>query len=485
MLQYVPYVAGVAAAIAVVLGGASGFRRIAWRVGLIDRPKLRGVHSEPVARAGGMALASALLASLLTQMATARALGLHDAYLRDVDNVYLLLPALLLLGLGLLDDIRPLGAPFKLAVQSACAVWAWLLGFQIGNFELMGLVSVAPGWLSLPLTVIFVVAVTNAYNMIDGIDGLCSGASFIALAGIGAYTLLGGEVQLALALPLAAAALAFLRVNLGRPKSFLGDSGSMFLGFLVAALGLRAVRNEAGDLSVAPLFLLLSLPVIDITVAFFRRLLQGNSPLRADRGHIHHIGLLLFGGNVRRTTLSLLTMAAVAAAGALLAGAQPPLAAAAMALPLGLYAMVYRAGGYLSWRNLRAAGPATDLAEFLAAKLDDTNAREVLDDPAFLRLMDACGLTAVALCDEDGSVAFSLGVPDAGRGVLDLPLYAGGRARRGRLLLQGPAKRASALAFASHLLLPLYPAFMDVLDADTRPVPATAATAESSAQREA
>jgi UDP-GlcNAc:undecaprenyl-phosphate GlcNAc-1-phosphate transferase len=466
MLSYIPYAAGVIAAAAVVLAGGRWFRRTAWRVGLVDGPKLRGVHAEPVAKSGGMTIVAAMLTGLIAQMISARALGLQDAYLNDINYLYLLIPALSIAALGIMDDLRPLGASAKLAVQSAAAVVAWFLLFRIDGVNMAGLAGFETGWLSLPLTVLFIVAVTNAYNMIDGVDGLCGGAAFIALLGIGLYATMGGELRLELALPLGAASLAFMRFNLGKPKAFLGDSGSMFLGFMIATLSLRAVTTTAGQLDVIPLFLLLSLPVVDITTVFFRRILQGASPLRADRGHIHHILMLLFDGNATRTTLTLLSMAALAAAGAIFAGWQPAFAAAAVALACGLYFAVYAAGGYANLANLRSAGAASDAVLRMAQQAESGGAEEALRDAALIEWMQGAGVTAIALFSETDRRVFSAGVPDPTREALNIPLYASGRVQRGRLLLQGPG-RVGKLAFAAHLLLPLYPAFMELLAIET------------------
>lgn len=477
MLAYLPFILGIASAGAMVFAGGNVVARMAWRLGLIDRPKLRGVHAEPVPRSGGLAIALALIGSLLVQMMTARALGVHDSYLRDVDHLYLLLPAFLILGLGIVDDVRPLGAKVKLLVQAACAVTAWFLGFRVDAIVLPMLGGFELGVFSLPLTVLVLVAITNAFNLVDGIDGLCAGAAVIALAGIGVFTLLGGEVQLALALPLAAAAMSFLRFNLGKPKAFLGDSGSMLLGFLIGTLALRAltvpgVGTDAPGLNVLALFLLLSLPLVDLCAVFARRLIQGTSPLRADRGHLHHIAQLIHGGNSRRALVTLLTMAAISAVGALWLGYQPALAGLLGALPLGLYAGVYMAGGYMNPRQLWHSAESHRLARELAGEVELRGAHRVLSAPAMEKLLQSAGITALALRADDGVPVWSVGVPDAGREALTQHLYAAGRVRAGRLLIQGRG-RAASMAFSAHLLLPLYPAFMDLLEPEVQRITAS------------
>lgn len=466
MIEFVPWLVGIAVAAGTVLVAGPWFRRLAFRLGLIDKPKLRGVHADSVARSGGLTIACALLLALLAQMGVARELEL-ESYLNNTDAVYLLLPAIVLLGLGLFDDLTALGAKVKLIVQALCAAWAWVLDFRIDNVALFGLAAQIPEWASLPLTVIFLIAITNAFNMLDGIDGLCAGAAFVALAGIGAYTQIGSPVEFGLALPLAAAALAFLRLNFGKPKAFLGDSGSTFLGFVVGALALKAVRTESA-IAVAPLLLLLSLPVLDITTVVVRRLLQGSNPLVADRGHIHHIAIILFGDNVPRATVTLLIIDAVAAGGAILAGMQPALAMALVAAPLGLYAMIYARGGYLSLRNLTRAGRAAEIARSLALSADEIGPGDALTSDKAIKLMELLRVTAIGLLDERQELTWCLGVPDMERDALELPMYAGGKVRKGILYVQGPGPSADRLAFAAQIMLPLYPALMQMLESRTR-----------------
>lgn len=467
MTEYLPWLVGIAVAALTVLLAGGGFRRLAWKLGLVDKPKLRGVHGDAVARSGGLTIACALLLALLAQRAIAPELGL-EAHLVDADTLYLLLPALALLALGLFDDLTGLGAKVKLLVQALCALWAWVLNFRIDEISLFGLTAQFPDWASLPLTMIFIIAITNAFNMLDGIDGLCAGAACVALAGIGAYTQVGGEIQFGLALPLAAASLAFLRLNFGRPKAFLGDSGSTFLGFVVAALALKAVRAEGGAIAVAPLLLLLSLPVVDITTVVVRRLLQGSNPLVADRGHIHHIAIILFGDNALRATLTLLAIDVVAAGAVILAGIQPALAIPAVILPLCLYAMIYARGGYLSFRNLSRAGRAAEITRSLKLSADEVGPGEALTSDKAIKLMALLRVTAIGLLDDRQDLTWCLGVPDMNRDALELPMYAGGKVRKGILYVQGPGRNADRLAFAAQLLIPLYPAFMQMLESRTR-----------------
>lgn len=468
MNNFLPIITASVAAIAVVLFAGPLFSRAAWRIGLIDRPKLRGVHSETVPRAGGIMIAAAFTVALLVQLATAKSID-APTYLQDIDYMYLLLVALIILGVGMLDDIKALGAPTKLMIQAAAATAAWFVGFQINHIDLFGVLTLEMGYLSPLVTIVFIVAITNAFNMIDGIDGLCSGVAFIALLGLGLYSVHGGEYQATFVIPLAMATLAFLRWNFGKSRAFLGDSGSMMLGFMVGTVSLKAValpdpETGVSVLHVVPLFLLLSLPIIDITAVFFRRIVQGRNPMSADRGHIHHIALQIFDWNTQRTTLTLLFMSAIGAAGAVLIETHPMWRAAAVALPVGLFMMVYLGGGYLSWRNLRNSGPATDVAIRLANFGKNYGAIRTLEHEDVLYLMKLCRIQALALFDEDENRVWSIGIPELSRKTLEVPLYSAGRVNMGRLLIQGPVRTASQLAFAAHLLLPIYGTFLEYIE---------------------
>ncbi len=478
-MDIIPLAAGVVTAALVVLLGGPYLRRTAWRIGLIDRPKLRGVHAAPVARSGGLTIVVAVLSAVLVQGMLAEIPGLGGRHALDTKFLYLMLPALMLMGVGMLDDIHPMGAKAKLVAQGVCAVAAWQLGFAMQEFTIPGLFSIELGLLSLPFTMLFIVAIVNAFTLIDGADGLCSGAASLALVGLGMFALIGGNVPFGLVVPLAVAAVMFLKHNFGSPKAFLGDSGSTFLGFMVATLSLSTV---SGSLGVLPLLMLVSLPAVDVSVAFFRRLIQGANPMEADRGHIHHILMLLLHGNSRAVTALLLGMAATGVGGAVLvawlqgAAVHPAVAgvltATAVALPLTMYFTVYATGGYLTWVNLRNAGPATDLARMLCEIAGEHGALDALDREELIDLLEKTGITAISLHDEEGHRVWGIGINHPARQTLTLPLYAAGRVRCGRLLLQGRG-RATRMAFAANLLHPMFPAFMEVLDGETRVVPAT------------
>jgi UDP-GlcNAc:undecaprenyl-phosphate/decaprenyl-phosphate GlcNAc-1-phosphate transferase len=442
MSQTAVMLLGVLTAALVVLCIGRPVIRLSWRIGLLDQPRLRGVHAEAVARSGGLMI----LAGLLTGMAVIwLAAGEAPAHLA------LLAPLAVVVALGFVDDLRPLGAPLKLCVQIGAAALAWAVGFRLEALALPG-VDVGLQVLSLPLTVLFLVGVTNAFNMVDGVNGLCAGFGVVALAGL---CLLSGGPEWAFALPLLAATAAFLRFNLWRPRAFLGDAGSTALGFAVAALTLKALVSPTGALNPLSVLLLLSLPLVDLLVSVVRRLASGMNPFEADRGHIHHVAMLLFGGRPVVVVAVLLGASGCGVLGALLLQESQIAAGAFGAVCLVTFAAVYAAGGYFSPRNLLRVARISHLAG---------NFDQSLCEEQVSRLLEITGLDALALEDSRGVVCWARGQTGIGASCLRVPLYEGS-ALRGTLLLTG-RKSPGAMAFTAQLLLPIYPALASVL-ADT------------------
>jgi UDP-GlcNAc:undecaprenyl-phosphate/decaprenyl-phosphate GlcNAc-1-phosphate transferase len=258
---------------------------LARRVGALDAPGPRRIHREPVPTLGGLAMVVAVLGVAWTAFllpGPARMLDLRPL-------LGLTLAAIPILALGLVDDLGDVPPPAKLGVQACAALVLAHFGYGIPllTHPLGG--QIATGWLDLPLTVIWVVAVTNAINLIDGLDGLASGVVLIA-----SMTLwwVGRTHQdfyvMFLAAPLAGATFGFLRYNFPPARVFMGDTGSNFLGLMLAALSL--LENRKGTATVTLLFPLVAMgvPVADSLFAFVRRLMGGQPVFRADSEHIHH-----------------------------------------------------------------------------------------------------------------------------------------------------------------------------------------------------
>lgn len=255
-------------------------RVLAYRLGAVDVPKdNRRMHKEPVPRMGGLAI---FLGFFITALIFC-----------DINKqlIGILSGALVIVILGIFDDIYALPAPVKLFVQIIAACIPVLLGVTIEHISLFSSGYITFGAWSIPVTVIWVVAITNAVNLIDGLDGLACGVSTISAFSILVFTLLSPVVDFGVAMLtaiLAGACMGFLPFNLNPAKIFMGDTGALFLGFLLANISVMGFFKTNAVISFAAPFLILGLPLIDTITAIIRRLIKGQSPFHPDRGHLHH-----------------------------------------------------------------------------------------------------------------------------------------------------------------------------------------------------
>ncbi len=289
-------------------------RGMALRRGYLDLPGGRKIHQTPIPRLGGIAIVAAFLIAIGVAALGAQTMG-GPTGLRYDRVLAIMAGTAVLVVIGVIDDLRGTPARVKLAAQVAAAVIAWALGLSIDALHLPSIVLVL-GWLSLPATILWMVAIINAVNLIDGLDGLASG---VVLAALGAFAVVAalGRVDPALIVIAATsgAAVGFLAYNLHPASIIMGDTGSMFLGFIVAALAISLTQDGANP--AAPWFPVLALfiPIADTTWAILRRALSGGSVFEADRSHIHH--QLLRRGVTQRDAMLVLT--AAAAVGAIVA----------------------------------------------------------------------------------------------------------------------------------------------------------------------
>ena len=257
-------------------------RSLAFKMRAVDVPKdNRRMHSHPIPRMGGLAIFLGFLFSVLIFV------PLTDE-LRGM-----LLGAVVIVVLGVLDDIYALPAMPKFLVQIGAALIAVLQGNVITHLSNPNLFSASPIWnlgvLSIPFSVLWIVAITNAVNLIDGLDGLACGVSAISSITLLVIALTVSEPQVALLMAaLAGACLGFLPYNLNPAKIFMGDTGSTFLGYVLAVVSIQGLFKYATIISFAVPFLLMGLPIFDTCFAILRRVSHGQSPMAPDRGHIHH-----------------------------------------------------------------------------------------------------------------------------------------------------------------------------------------------------
>ena len=214
----------------------------------------------------------------------------RDKLLGSFDTHYLglLLGGSIILGLGIYDDIRGAKAPLKLSVQAAAAAALLLCGYNVEVLTNPFGGQIQLGFWGVPLVFAWVIAVTNAFNLLDGLDGLAAGTAAIAGLILFFSSLEGFPFMPTIAIALVGACLGFLRYNRYPAKIFLGDTGSLLLGFVLAAVSIQSsFKTTAGIALVLPLIALL-LPLADLTIAFFRRALRGRNPFTGDRKHLHH-----------------------------------------------------------------------------------------------------------------------------------------------------------------------------------------------------
>jgi UDP-GlcNAc:undecaprenyl-phosphate GlcNAc-1-phosphate transferase len=278
-----PYVMPFLLAMVVTMAWLPVFGRVAAKWRIVDHPGERKVHAVPIPRIGGVAMAMGVLAAALIVVPL------------EAPDRYFLIAAGVVALFGGLDDRFDLDYRIKLVGQLLAAGIVILGGdIQIHALTLDDRVML-PEWVSIPLTLFFLVGITNAINLADGLDGLAGGTTFLSLCALAMLAYSGGQVSsAALALTFAGAVLGFLRFNTFPASVFMGDAGSQLLGFAVGVLSLRATQSGSSAVSAAAPILLLALPILDTLSVMVQRISEGRSPFSADKNHIHH-KLLSFG----------------------------------------------------------------------------------------------------------------------------------------------------------------------------------------------
>jgi UDP-GlcNAc:undecaprenyl-phosphate GlcNAc-1-phosphate transferase len=292
-------------------------RRLAMRVGAIDRPSDRRVHAQAIPRLGGLAIVVAFFASLLALfLAESEVARVFYAKPRHVTG--LVLGGLLLCALGALDDVRGVRAIHKLWAQCCAAIVAYMCGFRIDVIKLPFFGDLDMGVFGIVVTALWIVAIVNAINLIDGLDGLASGVAFFAcVTNFVVGSINNDPIVMLLSASLGGSVLGFLLFNFNPASIFMGDSGSMFLGFVLATTSIlgNSVKSSTTVAILVP-FVALGLPIMDTLLAMLRRFLERRSIFAADRGHIHH-QLLAMGLTHRRAVLILYALSVLFTAGAI------------------------------------------------------------------------------------------------------------------------------------------------------------------------
>ena len=320
--SYIPYLCVAAAAFITTFLTVPLVKRLAIKLDAVDYPSKRRINTKPIPRLGGTAVFLGLVVACIVQILGTLHLGwppvlvphprLHISY------PMLALSFTVIFATGAIDDVFQLKPKQKLAGQVLAALIACIGGLKIGvivNPFAPG--EIMLGWLAYPITVIYLVAFTNIINLIDGLDGLATGICGIASFTMFSMAVLSGRIDAAaLSIALFGACLAFLRYNFNPASIFLGDSGSLLLGFALGSISLLNVSRTAALTSLIIPLIVAGVPIIDTFSAIVRRKRAHISIGQADKGHIHH-RLIQDGYNQRQAVLLMYLWTAMLSAGAI------------------------------------------------------------------------------------------------------------------------------------------------------------------------
>lgn len=291
--------------------------RLSHIMGAIDYPGTRRVHDHAVPRAGGIAIYAGFLAGVAMLLVGQRVFGwqTQDLYIvRDIDYVLLLTGVSIVFVVGLIDDVSPLSPRSKFAGQILAAVVICMSGVTIGAVRWIFTGEyVQLDWLDWPITIVFIVGFMNIINLIDGLDGLAAGITAITTCGLLYLVLNRGSFTLTMfCLAIIASCMAFLRFNFYPAKVFMGDSGALLLGALLAVVSISGVvRTQSLAVFIVPL-VIAGVPLIDTLSAIIRRLRAGEHIDEADMEHVHH-RLVRAGFSQRRSVITLYIISALLA----------------------------------------------------------------------------------------------------------------------------------------------------------------------------
>jgi UDP-GlcNAc:undecaprenyl-phosphate GlcNAc-1-phosphate transferase len=291
--------------------------RLARRIGALDTPGVRKVHFVPTPAIGGAVIVPATL--IVTALVVLLGKEVASAFAQMQTRVLVLSAAALgMFLLGLVDDVRGLQARTKFLIQIMAALAVSLAGLRIERLPLSSWCTVEFGMLSWPLTVLWIVGITNAINLIDGLDGLAAGISAIAAGTIAVFAIVHGHVfTAAMMLCLLGSLTGFLFYNFYPARLFLGNCGTYFLGFVLGSGGVLCCSGRSALVGLSLTILVLGVPIMDTLMSMLRRCLQRRSLFAPDRSHIHH-RLLKMGMHQTHAVVVLYAVTLVAAVLAML-----------------------------------------------------------------------------------------------------------------------------------------------------------------------
>ncbi|MBM7543074.1 glycosyltransferase family 4 protein [Amphibacillus cookii] len=273
-------------------------KKIAFIIGAVDRPNNRKIHAKIMPRLGGLAIFSSFMIGF---------------FIFNPDSPYvwsILIGAILITAIGIIDDVYELAARYKFFVQTISALVVVLGGVEITYVNLPFDYAIDLGYLSIPITVLWIVGITNAINLIDGLDGLAAGVSTIALITIAGLALSLSDMFVAfVSLLLIGSTLGFLVFNFHPAKIFMGDTGALFLGYMIGVLSVLGFKNATLFSLIVPIAIL-GVPILDTIFAIIRRVVHKKPLYAPDKMHLHHC-LFNLGFSHRQTVILIYAMSAL------------------------------------------------------------------------------------------------------------------------------------------------------------------------------
>ncbi len=322
-------------------------------LGLIDKPDHRKIHVKPIPRIGGLGIFAGLMASLLYFSLIRSLFPCCKEYLA-LPNNYFITGGIVIAVTGLVDDFKGISFRQKLVVQSLIAVYIILAGYRM-EFD-FGVLRGYTDLLSIPITFLWIIGVINAMNLIDGMDGLAGGTFLISLISLTiCYFMLGLQLEVVLVYCMVGVILGFLILNWHPAKIFMGDTGSLFLGYVIACYSLKTTSVGPNAFTFMIPIMAVGLPVFDTLLSMTRRQLKGRPMFYPDKDHMHHRMGKTFGGGQRITVLRLYSINIVLGALAVILSVSGNLLGALILVLATVYVgfVVFRMR-YLSWAKIRA-----------------------------------------------------------------------------------------------------------------------------------
>ena len=281
-------------------------KKISFLVGAVDHPNLRKIHENAIPRLGGLAIYTSFLITSLIFVEF------------NLQFQSFLLGSVIIVTIGIIDDIKELDAKIKLTGQILAVgpILNYILQMNSINNPIAEFIF--GSYLVIPFTILWVVGMINAVNLIDGLDGLAGGVTSISALAM-AIICFGNEhlISCSLALILAGATLGFLKYNFNPAEIFMGDTGSMVMGYSLAVISLFSIMESSTAITMLAPVIALGVPIFDINFSVFRRLINGDHPFRADKEHLHH-RFLHFGFNQKQTVFTIYIIALIFGVSAML-----------------------------------------------------------------------------------------------------------------------------------------------------------------------